>query len=476
MLTSRKITGFMTLAAGAALLAAPLMLSATGVAADAEEQAAATAEATTPAAGETRARAVQDTSGPPPKPLKLVGDHWTPYTPPDPESFPEGSTIHSIASGDTLWALAGRYLEDPFLWPVIWDANQYITDSHWIYPGDPLLIPGKPMVVAETGAPGPGAVDLLAPLPAGAGRPGTGDQIPTFTTPPAPSAVMPAVPQAAEVPSLPAPPTASAPRLAPGTTEPMLRPVADEDDIYCSSYIVDEYAAPGLVIRDSEEGAKEVLGEGDVVFLNHGLDARLAAGDEFTVLLREGVVAHPIFDEVVGESVRMVGRVRVIALQESSATALIVQSCDAVMVGMDLVPFQEIASPIAAPVAFRQYGVQIDTARAGYIVDSLLKRESLAEGDIVNIDLGSSRGVRAGDVLTVFREWGGSMEFATDDMFVAGQQARAERNRQLQKAPENYAQTILGQIVILRTWPTTATGKIVLATREITLGDRVSPE
>ena len=68
------------------------------------------------------------------------------------------------------------------------------------------------------------------------------------------------------------------------------------------------------------------------------------------------------------------------------------------------------------------------------------------------------------------------MEFATDDMYVTGQQARAERRRQEQNAPENYAQTILGQMVILRTWPHTATGKIILSTREITLGDRVSAE
>ena len=451
MHTSRTTSGFLKLATAATLLVVPLTISF-----GAADEPTGTEE--------TKRRAVQDQSGPPPKPLKLVGDHWTPYTPPDPEGFAAGSTVHLIVPGDTLWALAGRYLEDPFLWPLIWDANQYITDSHWIYPGDPLLIPGKPTVVAETGPP---AVQLLEPLPPGAGQPGTTEQVPTFTPPAEP-------PQAFE--PVPAPPRVEAPRLAEDTSASVLGPVADDVDIYCSSYIVDEYVPPGLMIGDSEDGAKRVLGEGDVVFLNHGLDARLAAGDEFTVLAREGIVTHPIFDEVVGESVRMVGRLRVIALQESSATAMIVQSCDAVSVGMDLVPFQEIAAPIATPVEFRQYGVQLDTGSAGYIVDGLMGRESLAEGDIVNIDLGADRGLRPGDVLTVFREWGGSMEFATDDMYVTGQQARAERRRQEQNAPENYAQTILGQMVILRTWPHTATGKIILSTREITLGDRVSAE
>ena len=87
---------------------------------------------------EAHARALEHPSGPhnPPETLRLVGDHWTPYDPPSPESFPEGSTVHIIVPGDTLWALADHYLNDPYLWPQIWDVNQYITDSHWIYPGD----------------------------------------------------------------------------------------------------------------------------------------------------------------------------------------------------------------------------------------------------------------------------------------------------------------------------------------------------
>src|SRR5262245_54595003 len=39
----------------------------------------------------------------PPRGLKLVGNHWTPYEPPDPESFPEGAQVHVIVNGDTLW-------------------------------------------------------------------------------------------------------------------------------------------------------------------------------------------------------------------------------------------------------------------------------------------------------------------------------------------------------------------------------------
>jgi len=75
---------------------------------------------------------------PPPQPLHFVDGHWTPYDPPS--EFPEGSTVHRVVPGDTLWDLANTYLGDPYLWPQIWERNPYIKDSHWIYPGDPIAI------------------------------------------------------------------------------------------------------------------------------------------------------------------------------------------------------------------------------------------------------------------------------------------------------------------------------------------------
>ena len=84
----------------------------------------------------------------PPQNLKLVGDHWTPWDPP-----PAGPGAYIIQKGDTLWDLAEAWLGDPFLWPQIWDENRYILDSHWIYPGDPLVVPGKPTVVPDGGPP-----------------------------------------------------------------------------------------------------------------------------------------------------------------------------------------------------------------------------------------------------------------------------------------------------------------------------------
>src|SRR2546427_2562248 len=175
----------------------------------------------------------------PPTNLKKVGDHWTPYDPPDPESFPPDATLHIIVPGDTLWDLADLVFGNPYLWPQIWNENRYIQDSHWIYPGDPLLLPARPTVVGE-----------IVPQ----GQEGA---------PPVPQAVAPEKPQEAEQPPVPEeeeeeapmaaapPPAPPAPRTAHAPrTVPKLEPLADDYDIRCSGFIAPREEKPDYFIAN----------------------------------------------------------------------------------------------------------------------------------------------------------------------------------------------------------------------------------
>jgi hypothetical protein len=394
----------------------------------------------------------------PPKPLHWTGDHWTPYTPPDEKSFPPETRLHRIVKGDTLWDLAGTYLKDPYLWPKIWERNQYVLDSHWIYPGDPLVIPPLPVVVPEVaqGQPTAPVAEAPAPLPEESELPpGIEDEQARALESP-----IPVVPENAPAPEAPTQVAEARPETepAPAPAPPAPLSAVHETDMECAEWIVDKFRHPDLEIAGMEDAQGVLATVGDYVLLNQGEKDGIKPGAEYTVVKPGGLVENPANGRNVGINVKPLGRLKVAIVHPRSSTAEILSACEHLGVGDYLVPYEPVPVPMVSVPDFSRRSYRMSGKASGFIVytndmTQIVYGEPVyrnltvvSAGMVVNIDLGRRDGVHPGDWFTVYLD---------------------------SPYGKKYPPQALGQGVVLRTEERSSTAKILAADYDIPLGARV---
>jgi nucleoid-associated protein YgaU len=373
----------------------------------------------------------------PPRDLHRVGDHWTAYNPPDPTTYPAGANTYTVKAGDTLWGIATQFFKNGYLWPQVWESNTWITDAHWIYPGDVLLIEGEAAQAAAqqaaTGQPMVGSATQLSGGPAEA-TPATVSNAPQIT-----AGVL-----------------ISAADAVGGTAGPVA--LGTDADVFCYGYIGDPREPMPNTIHSYEDievryepGAvrQDLRGStGDLVYLNGGSATGLVAGETYIIVEPEDmVVDRPGSTNVIGRHYQYIGQLKVLCADDTRARGIITQACTDIPVGARLRPLPQLPIPLARIPSLPAWCDPASGKTTGRIVHAQggAWLSALGEGQLVQINLGQNDQLQPGDFLTVFR-----------DSPVPGQ-----------------GRQVLGEIGILTTEAHTATAKIVLMRYSMQIGDYV---
>jgi hypothetical protein len=347
----------------------------------------------------------------------------------------EEPTVYVIKSGDTLWGLSERFLNDPYYWPHFWARNPEITNPHIIKPGQKVYVyPDRIELVPPGAAPQLAAPTESAPVVA----------------PPAETAVAHGEEPAPQEPSAEATTSVEPKTIAPAP-QPARKVYSEQPRTLTytvngsEGFILEKKHRPaGYIIATDHNRA--IVGEDDIVYTDIGSERGGKAGARFDIFQRMEPISHPNSNVIVGYKVMPLGTLQLTEMMDESSRAIILKSFREIGPGAYLIPAKERQ---------RQITLQpTDRDLIGTIVDSKNGSEGIGEGDIAYLDLGREQGVQIGNLLYVVRD------------------VKIDQRNLEGPAPE-LPVDLIGALVVVARGDNTCTALVVKSIDTIYRGDRV---
>ena len=243
-----------------------------------------------------------------------------------------------VREGDCLWNISGQFYRDPWVWPLVWGNNEYISNPHWIYPGDSIYLAYEPGGMTDTES------------TKGIGKP-------------------------------------LSPVSSMVTTLRIPRSLADIALVNNQGIV-----GAGWVLTTPDE--RTMVSEGDEVYLQIPESSQVSDTVVYQILRPLRKIRHPHTGKKMGTLYRMMGSARILSQDGSQvARARIVDSRGAIKTGDFLV------AGLAPQKAV--YSKRASRDMQGSVIAGLRFADNIAQHDICFIDKGILDGVEVGDTFWV---------------------------------------------------------------------------
>jgi hypothetical protein len=263
-----------------------------------------------------------------------------------------------------------------------------------------------------------------------------------------------------------------------------LRPT--DSDLYCAGYFTQGPVDTSMTILGSEDGGlKNEFVDHDIIYLTRGQGA--APGTEFMVVRevrdlnpRESFPGQKKMLMSLGTLYAEVARIQIRVANEGSLTAEVTHACDPALAGDLVVPLRQRSAPAYRMPKLVDRFAPSSGKPTGMVVAAKEWAQSLGEGQIVYLNVGSLQGAQVGTYMRVFRTATARsqdpFEAASREYMTVGMGDQRVGRKLTPADVASLPRNVLGEVMVISVEEGSSTGIITFSREEITIGDMVEIE
>lgn len=195
---------------------------------------------------------------------------------------------------------------------------------------------------------------------------------------------------------------------------------ADYSSVYCSGFVSDQRVPDATrLVSGEQSGYKILFSRGEYVYINRGQDKGVRVGDRYSVVRAERDPSEVNWFKwqaklmkAMGTHYLDAGQLRVVNVQPKTAVAQVTLSCDYMLRGDIVVPFEERPAPAFKDAGPFDHFAPVSGKPVAMVVQSKDYQQSAGRGNTVYVNLGTNKGVKVGDYFRFFRYQGSLADLA----------------------------------------------------------------